>query len=81
MVEKSTVFENVCDFLTEELGCRRQDVTPQARIVEDLGADSLDIVELIATLEETYHIIITDERVRTLQTVGDIVTFIEKMIA
>ena len=55
-------------------------ITPDTNIVDDLGADSLDVVELISCLEDEFNLIITDERVRELYTVKEVVDFIEAMI-
>ena len=74
------VFEKLCSLLSEQLGVNIEDITPDTNIVDDLGADSLDVVELLATLEEEYNIMITDERVRDLFTVKDVADFVEALL-
>lgn len=55
-------------------------ITPDARIIEDLGADSLDVVELLSRLEDEYGIVIPDDDVETLKTVSDVATELEKIM-
>ena len=66
----------VRDIIVEQLGVPPEDVNGEASFIEDLGADSLDIVELIMALEEEYDIEISDEDAEKLQTVGDAVNYI-----
>lgn len=74
------VYEKLCSLLAEQLGVNAEDITPDTNIIDDLGADSLDVVELLAALEEEYNIMITDERVRDLFTVKDVADFIEALL-
>ncbi|MBR5382124.1 MAG: acyl carrier protein [Oscillospiraceae bacterium] len=74
------MFEKVRDVLAEQLEVDRDDITPETNIVEDLGADSLDIVEMLTTLENDLGIIITDESIINLHTVGDVAAFIETLV-
>ena len=74
------VYEKLKELLVEQLGVDEGDITPDTDIMEDLGADSLDVAELIAMLEDEFNILITDERIRELVTVGDVSDFIEKLI-
>ena len=77
MVEtRQQVFENVCRILAKQLEIEPEDIHDETRVVDDLGADSLDIVELIMTLEERYNIIITNDQAAELPTIGRIVDFI-----
>ena len=76
MERKEQVFETVCRVLSKQLEIEPEDIHEDTRIVEDLGADSLDIVELTMTLEERYNIIITTEQAAPLPTIGKIVDFI-----
>ena len=71
------VFEKVKETLCEQLDVEEDKVTLEASIIDDLGADSLDVVDLIMSLEEEIEIEIPDEDVEHMKTVGDIVTYIE----
>lgn len=71
------MFEKVQDVIVAELGVDKNDVTPEATILDDLGADSLDVVELVMALEDTFDIEVNDEEVTKLKTVSDIVKYIE----
>lgn len=73
------MLEKVQAMLAEALGISADKITPDARIIEDLGADSLDVVELLSRLEDEYGITIPDEDVETLKTVGDIAAELEKI--
>ncbi len=72
------VFEKVKETLCEQLDVEEDKVTLEASIIDDLGADSLDVVDLIMSLEEEFEIEIPDEDVEHMKTVGDIVKYIEK---
>jgi acyl carrier protein len=76
MAEKS-IEEKVKDIIVEQLGVNPEQVTPQASFIEDLGADSLDIVELVMAFEEEFGVEVPDEDAEKLQTVGDIIKYIE----
>lgn len=71
------VFEKVRSVLVSQLGVDEDKVTMEASIVDDLGADSLDVVDLIMSLEEEFDIEIPDEDVENMKSVGDIVKYIE----
>jgi acyl carrier protein len=73
-----TVEERVKKIIGEQLGVEEDEVTPEASFVEDLGADSLDTVELVMELEEEFEINIPDDAAEKIQTVGQAVEFIEK---
>ena len=75
MAEK-TVEEKVKDIIVKQLGVNAEQVTPTAKFVEDLGADSLDVVELIMAFEEEFGADISDEEAEKLLTVGDAVRYI-----
>ena len=72
------VFDKLKEIIVEQLGVEEDAVTPEANIQEDLGADSLDIVDLIQTIEDQYDLSIPDEAVEEIKTVNDIVNYIEK---
>lgn len=74
------VFEKVRELLAEQLEIAEDEISMDTHIVDDLGADSLDVVELITSLEEEYGIVITDEAIRELYTVREVVEFIEKLV-
>ena len=76
MADKS-IEEKVKDIIVEQLGVNPEQVTPQASFIEDLGADSLDIVELVMALEEEYDMEISDEEAEKIRTVQDVVSYIE----
>lgn len=70
------VFEKVQKILVEQLGVSYEDVTADASFVEDLGADSLDVVELVMALEEEFDLKISDEEAEKIATVRDAVNYI-----
>jgi acyl carrier protein len=67
----------VREIISEQLGVSADEVTPEASFVEDLGADSLDIVEMVMALEEEYGIDISDEDAEKIRTVKDVLSYIE----
>ncbi len=67
----------VKEIVIEQLGVNEDEVTPEASFLEDLGADSLDIVELVMALEEEYELEISDEDAEGIKTVQDVVSYIE----
>lgn len=70
--------ERVKEIIVDQLGVGADQVTPQAKFVEDLGADSLDTVELVMGFEEEFDIEVPDEEAEKLQTVGDVISYIEQ---
>ncbi len=73
-----TTFERLKKIIVEQLGVDENEVTPTASFVEDLNADSLDLVELIMSLEEEFGMEISDEDAERIQKVSDAVEFIEE---
>jgi acyl carrier protein len=71
--------QEVIDIVVEQLGVDKEDVTLAKSFVEDLNADSLDLTELIMTFEERFGCEISEEEAEKLKTVGDVVTYIDKM--
>jgi acyl carrier protein len=71
------VGSRVQEIISEQLGVAADQVTPEASFIEDLGADSLDIVELVMALEEEYGMEISDEDAEKIRTVKDVVDYIE----
>ena len=80
MPEKS-ISEKVIDIIVEQLGVNPEQVTESASFIEDLGADSLDTVELVMAFEEEFSVDVPDEVAETLKTVGNVVDYIEKKTA
>jgi acyl carrier protein len=72
------VTEKVKKMIVEQLGVNESEVVPEAKFIDDLGADSLDIVELIMALEDEYGIEIPDEDAEKIETVGDAIKYIEE---
>ena len=76
MSDKS-IADRIKNIIVEQLGVNADQINPGAKFIEDLGADSLDIVELIMALEEEFGTEIPDEEAEKLQTVGDVAKYIE----
>ncbi|MDD4690232.1 MAG: acyl carrier protein [Eubacteriales bacterium] len=72
-------FEKIRDFLIEQLGIDEDSITMESSFEDDLGADSLDLVELVMALEEEYDIEIADDEAEKIKTVGDAVNFIKSL--
>ena len=78
MAKVGAVQDRVIDIVAEQLGVDKEKVTPETSFVNDLGADSLDTVELVMELEEEFDISIPDDAAEKIQTVGQAIDFIEK---
>ena len=68
----------VIDVIVEQLGVDREKVTPDAKFIDDLGADSLDTVELVMTFEEKFSVEVPDEDAEKLKSVADVVAYIKE---
>ena len=73
-----SIEQKVKEIVADRLGVDPDEVTPEASFIEDLGADSLDTVELVMALEEEFGIEIPDEDAEKIQTVGDAIEYIQK---
>ena len=74
------IIEEIKEVVSEQLKVKPEEIAPEASFIDDLGADSLDSIELVTTLEEKYGIEIPDEDAKEMHTVGDVVNYIEKKI-
>jgi len=70
----------IVEMLTKQLNKKPADVTAEKRIKEDLGADSLDVVEILMNVEDKYGITVPDEKLMVVKTVGDLVKMIDEMV-
>ena len=71
------VFDKVKELISEQLDVKADDITEASNIQDDLGADSLDVVDLVMALEDEFDVEIPEDQVENMKTVGDIVKFIE----
>jgi acyl carrier protein len=81
MEELNMEFEKIKEILAEQLGVDEDDITMDSSLTDDLGADSLDLVELVMAMEEEFDIEIPDEEAETIVTVADAVNFIKRQQA
>ena len=77
MVEKKELNSKLKEIIAEQLGISEEEIVPAASFIDDLGADSLDLVELIMALEEEFDMEISDEEAEKIQTVQDAINYIE----
>ena len=73
---EKTIDRRVIEIIVEQLGVSEEEVTPEAHFIDDLGADSLDLVELIMAMEEEFGMEISDEEAEKIQTVQDAINYI-----
>ncbi|MBU1144011.1 MAG: acyl carrier protein [Tenericutes bacterium HGW-Tenericutes-2] len=73
------IFERIKEMIIEELNVPEEKVTMQARLAEDLGADSIDAVELIMNIEDEFSVQVSDEEAQNIKTVGDLVKYVEAL--
>ena len=76
-----SIEKRVKEIIVEQLGVNESEVTPEAKFVDDLGADSIDLVELVMALEEEYNMEISDEDAEKILTVGDAIEYIQGHVA
>jgi acyl carrier protein len=72
--------ERVSELIVEQLGVTKEEIVPEASFIDDLGADSLDIVELVMAMEETFDIEIPDDDAEKIQTIGDALSYIRERV-
>jgi acyl carrier protein len=72
------VFEKVRELIAEQLELEEASIKPESNILEDLGADSLDVVDLVMSIEDEFNLEVPDEEIEHIKTVGDVVKFIEE---
>ena len=74
------VLDKMKDILVEQLECNPEDITMESLLVDDLGADSLDAIDIVMSVEDTFKGEVPDEIIEKIETVGDIVNYIEDHI-
>ena len=74
------VLDKMKDILVEQLECNPEDITMESLLVDDLGADSLDDIDIVMSVEDTFKVEVPDEIIEKIETVGDIVNYIEDHI-
>ncbi len=72
------VLEKVKNILANQFDVEEESITPETNIQEDLGADSLDVVDMLMSLEDEFDVEIPDEKIETMRTVADVVAYIEE---
>ena len=75
---KEEIFEKLKELVVDQLGAEESEVTMEASMQDDLGADSLDLVDLVMSVEEEFGVKVADEDLENIKTVGDIVDYIEE---
>lgn len=73
-----SVEAKIKELIVEQLGVSAEEVVPEANFIDDLGADSLDIVELVMAIEEEFTVEIPDEDAERIQTIGDAISYVEE---
>lgn len=74
------VLDKMKDILVEQLECNPEDITMESLLVDDLGADSLNAIDIVMSVEDTFKVEVPDEIIEKIETVGDIVNYIEDHI-
>jgi len=70
----------VADIIVEQLGATKEEIVPEASFIDDLGADSLDIVELVMAMEEKFDVEIPDDDAEKIQTIGDAISYLKERL-
>lgn len=79
-MQREEIFDKVTDVIVDHLNVEREDVAEESSFIDDLGADSLDLVELVMALEAEFNVSIPDQDVESIKTVNDAVAYIEANI-
>lgn len=77
-MEGNMIIDKVCELVAEQLGIDKNTISAESNIIEDLGADSLDVIEMLMTLEDEYGITIPDDKISQIKTIGQIVELLEE---
>ncbi len=80
-MDRNEMQKKVTDIIANQLGVEKEIVTLEANVVDDLGADSLDVVELVMALEEAFDLEIPDEEAEKIRTVKDIIEYLAKSLS
>jgi acyl carrier protein len=80
MMERNALESKIVDIITNQLGVEKEAVTAEAHVIDDLGADSLDVVELVMALEESFDVEIPDEDAEKIRTVKDIFDYLDQAV-
>ena len=72
------MFDDVCKILADQLNLNAADITAESKLVDDLGADSLDVLQMLMVIEDTKGVTIPDEDLAGFRTVGDVVAYLEQ---
>jgi acyl carrier protein len=75
------VEDKISELIVEQLGVAKEEVRPEASFIDDLGADSLDIVELVMAMEEEFDVEIPDDDAEKIQTIGDAISYLKEKLA
>ena len=79
-MDAQAMVSRVTELIVEQLGVSKEEAVPKASFIDDLGADSLDIVELVMSLEEEFDIEIPDEDAEKIQTIDDVVSYLKERV-
>ena len=80
-MDRNEMQKKVVDIIANQLGVDKEIVTPEANVVDDLGADSLDVVELVMALEEAFDLEIPDEEAEKIRAVKDVIEYLAKALS